>query len=406
MLIAIAVRNVLRGWRRSLIVLMTIVVGMSSCILIVAWTRGLGFQMADNAIRAQLAHLAVHARGYHKNPDLSRGFDDPEPVLRLMAEMGAHASPRLSGEGLLRTARKSARAAITGIDPVAEAGVSIIAESIVEGTFLAAAPTAGRSRLRPVVIGAEMAENLRLRLGDKVVVQVPGDAGIGAFRVTGIYRTASSTFDKVAVFARLADVQTLFERPGLLTGVAIALDDPQRISEVQAALRRELDESYEVLRWDERAPMLAMMVDGMNQVSWILYATVFVAMAFGIANTMLMAVYERMREFGVMRSLGLQRSRLIAMILIESALLTVLGTLLGVALGLGATARLAETGIDLSRFAGALESYGIGAIVHPRAEARDAMSPLLLALLTGLLAAIWPGVKAIRLSPAEALRRR
>jgi len=143
----------------------------------------------------------------------------------------------------------------------------------------------------------------------------------------------------------------------------------------------------------------------MRDLSWIFYGTVFVAMAFGIANTMLMAVYERLREFGVMRSLGLSRVRLMALIALESAVLTLAGTAIGLGLGFALVAWLGERGIDLSAFSDALERYGIGTRVFLRAGWDDAVTPLLLALVTGLVAAVWPGVRAIRMRPAEALRR-
>ena len=174
---------------------------------------------------------------------------------------------------------------------------------------------------------------------------------------------------------------------------------------MQARLRETLGARVEVLSWRERARRLAAMLDMMGDLSWIFYATVFVAMAFGIANTMLMAVYERLREFGVMRSLGLSRVRLMALIVLESAALTVVGTAFGLGLGFALVAWLGRRGIDLSVFSDALESYGIGTRVFLRVGWDDALNPLLLALVTGLAAAVWPGLRAVRLRPAEALRR-
>ena len=127
-------------------------------------------------------------------------------------------------------------------------------------------------------------------------------------------------------------------------------------------------------------------------------------MAFGIANALLMAVYERIREFGVLRSIGLKGTRLVLMILLEALLLTALGTIIGLAFGLGVVTWLGHTGIDLTLFSAALGEYGIGTTIHPRVSARDLISPIRLALVTALLAALWPALKAYRLRPAEALR--
>lgn len=399
-----AFRNVLRGWRRSLIVLVSISVGLVGCVVVVAWTRGLAFQMADNAVRTHLAHVAVSAAGYDADPGVGRGFAEYESVVEVASAIdGAAASPRLRGEGLIRTARKAVLAVMVGVRAGSEAGVSSVPGSIVEGSFLRTG--AGARRLPPVVIGARMAADLQTGIGQKVVLQVPGEAGLGAFRVSGLYRTASSDFDKTAVFLRLPDAQRLFATGDRVTEVAVALDDERRVSEVQSRLRASLPDTLEVLSWQEREPRLASMIGTMSQMSWIFYATVFVAMAFGIANTMLMAVYERLREFGVMRSLGLSRRRLMALIVCESAVLTLVGTGVGIGLAFVLVGRLGDTGIDLSAFSDALEGYGIGSVVYPRAGLEDIRTPLWLALATGVLAALWPGVRAIRLRPAEALRR-
>ena len=404
MLLRIAVRNVARGWRRSLIVLLSIGVGLVGCLVVLAWSRGLIHQMADNAVNTQLAHLAVQAPGYHQDPDVRRNLSGYEEIARKAGSLpGVHASPRLRGEGLVQTARKSVLAVIVGVRPGDEADVSIVPSSVVEGSFLRTG--AGARRLPPVVLGSKMARDLRVELGSKIVLQVPGESGLGAFRVSGLYRTDSSEFDGVAVFLRLRDAQRLFGVGDRVTEVAIVLDDERMLTGVQARLRETLGAGVQVLSWRERARRLASMLDVMRDLSWIFYGTVFVAMAFGIANTMLMAVYERLREFGVMRSLGLSRVRLMALIALESAVLTLAGTAIGLGLGFALVAWLGERGIDLSAFSDALERYGIGTRVFLRAGWDDAVTPLLLALVTGLVAAVWPGVRAIRMRPAEALRR-
>jgi putative ABC transport system permease protein len=412
MLLRIAWRNIGRGWRRSAVVITAVAVGLLGCLLILGWTKGMFYQMADNAIRIQLAHLTVSAEGYNGNPGTRLNLADYE----LFAELargweGVSASPRLRGEGLVRTARKSVQAMIVGVVPEAEAGVSVIPQLLVEGTFLEPEAAAGRrGRLPPVAIGQAMAERLGVDLGDKVVLQVPGDAGLGAFRVRGLFRTSSSEFDERAAFLRMEDAQRLYELEGRVTEVALALDRAGELPAFQNWLRSSLPtrpgvQPVEVLRWDERAPRLAGMLDIMDETSWIFYGVIFVAMAFGIANAMLMAVFERIREFGVLRSMGLRASHLVLMIALESMLLTLTGTLLGMGIGVPTVLWLGEVGLDLSMFSEALESFGFGTTIYVRLDSSDAVFPIVLALVTGLLASLWPGIKAARLRPAQALRR-
>jgi ABC-type lipoprotein release transport system permease subunit len=412
MLVRLAWRNLWRGWRRSLIVLCAFTVGIAASLLLVAWTRGMGFQMADTAIRTRLAHIAVHARGYDADPDPSRALPDGGAAVLAAAEAryGVRAAPRLAGDGLVQSARSSLRANVLGVDPLREPGVSVVPASLVEGEWLPARPpTSGSRRLRPVVIGQAMAERLRLGVGDKLVLHVPGETGLGAFRVLGLYATASSEFDKAHAYLSLADAQRLLGVGDGVTEVALALDDPDDA----VALQRELSNALaarasagpvEVLRWEERAPQLAALRDLIGSTAWIFYAAVFVAMAFGIANVLLMSVLERTREFGVLRSIGLGARRLVALVLVESLLLSLLGVLAGLGLGVPFVLWLGVVGLDLSMFAEGLRSYGVGAVMYPAIGSEDLVSPVLLAVGTAFVAALWPAVKVARLRPAEALR--
>jgi putative ABC transport system permease protein len=410
-LFTIAWRSLWRGWRRSAIVLVAVTVGLVACLLLVAWSNAFLRQIVETAVDTRLASLAVHARGYQKNPDLDRNLPyDGHPIAAIAERFaGAHASPRLLGDALMQSARRNARIVLTGVEPEREANVSIVARSFATGAFPEATPGNAARRLPGVAIGGALAELLRVGQGDKVVIHAPGEFGLGAFRVTGIFRTSSSNFDKTQVFLRLEEAQRLLGLEGRVTEVAVALDDPRRLADVDARLQAALAHQLpgldlEVLTWREREPRLAAMLGLMANTKWIAYAAVFVGMAFGIANALLMMVYERIREFGVLRSLGLRAGRLVWLVLFESFLLTLGGSALGLAIGVPACWILGRVGLDLSRFSVGLTEYGIGSVMYLKLDANDVVAPLALALATALVAAAWPAWKAARLLPAEAVR--
>jgi putative ABC transport system permease protein len=405
-LLRMAWRNVWRNWRRSAIVMVAIAVGLFGCLFLISWTRGMVVQMTDSAVRLRLADLAVLAPGYLRDPVVTTNLD-PAPVLAaIRGREGVHASPRLVGDGLVQSTRRAVRARIIGVLPDAEAAVSIVPGSLVEGTFLAASE-GGRRRLPPLVIGRAMAERLQADIGDKLVVRVPGEGGIGAFRVSGIFGAASSEFEKATAFVSLAAAQRLHEVGERVTEVAIALDPEVPVAELQAELQGALagGETLEVLRWQEREPRLASVLGMMDSMLWTVYALVFVAMVFGIANVLVMAVYERTREFGVMRSVGLKPRGLLALVLCESLLLTVLGTLLALALAVPVILWLGVVGIDFSLFSEGLRRYGIGTRMYLRLSLDDLVQPVLLAAITAVVAAFWPALRAMRMRPATAVRQ-
>ena len=409
-LLRIAWRNLWRGWRRSAIVLSAITVGLAACLLLIAWSHGWLEQVVQMAVGTRLGQVAVHAEGYQANPDVDRALADGGRALAEAAERfpGAHASPRVLGDGLVQSARQSARVALIGVDPEREARVSVVGRSFTEGTF--PAPLAAGARSLPgIAIGAPLADQLHAVLGGKLVVHAPGEAGLGAFRVAGIFRTGSPGFDKTAVYVRLEDAQRLLELGDRVNEVAFALDDSRTRPAFLEFARAELPrvrpgEKLEVLSWEEREPRLAAMLGLMTNTAWVGYAAVFAGMAFGIANALLMSVYERIHEFGVLRALGLRASQLVWMVLFESVLLTVGGALVGIALGVSLVLLLGRVGVDLGSLAGGMSQLGISSVVYPAMGEADLISPLLLALGTALVAAIWPAWKAARLRPAEAIR--
>jgi ABC-type lipoprotein release transport system permease subunit len=409
MLLRVAWRNLVRGWRRSAIVVAAMAFGLGASLLLMGLSKGMVKQMTDTAVRTELGHIAVHARGYHEDPKVERSL--PEGGRVVLGHVGrvsdAAASPRLRGDGLVQSARYSVRAVLIGVDPEPEALVSSVPESLIEGSFLEEGrPGARRGRaLAPVVIGQKMAERLRVGLGDKVVLHAPGETGLGAFRVRGIYRTASSEFDVSHAFLHLGDAQRLFDVGDRVTEITIVLGRPGGAPALQAKLREQLAGlDVEVLRWQERAPLLAAMLDLMSNISWMFYAGIFIAMAFGIANVLFMAVFERIREFGVLRAMGLRPITLVVMVMLESLLLTMAGTVAGLVVGVRLVGWLEQRGLDLAWFSEGLRAYGIGTSIYPTIDATDLGWPTLIAGITALVAGFAPALRAARLRPAEALR--
>jgi len=409
MLLRLAWRNLGRGWRRSAIVVTSITVGLAASVFVIAWMNGMFFQMTDNAIHTSLADVAVHAPGYWEDPQVERSIANRgAAVIREAEALGGEPAPRLRGDGLIQSSRQSVRAIVTGIDPEREPRISIVPDSLTRGAFLPARKGSARS-LPAIYIGERMAERLHVDLGQKVVLHVAGSQGGGAFRVRGMYRTSASEFDRAVVFVRLEDAQVLDAVGDVATEVAVALADPEHgetfARDLAARLGPAAAGPLEVRGWKEREPRLAALVTVASSTAWIFYAVLFVAMAFGIANALLMAVHERMREFGVLRSLGLRPRRLVSLVLVESLLLTGVGTFLGLGIGIAISEWLGVVGMDLSMFSDALETYAIGTTIYPRTAGADSAAAVVLATVTALLAALWPALKAARIRPAEALRR-
>lgn len=401
-MLRLAWRNVWRNKRRTGIVVTAVSIGIAGALSSVAFNYGMVVQMIETAIESELGHLQIHASGYDANPELARLIPDggQREIEVLEASDGVRAfAPRVRSEGLLTSPRAAVGVRVIGIDPEKEAEVSLVERSIRVGRYL------DRDRRR-ILIGDDLAKRLSVRVGDKVVVSaqsLSGDLSGEAMRVAGIFDTASKELDSGTAYLRIDMSQELLGLGEGISEIVVLADSRASVATLRELLSVRLSPD-EVRSWEELRPTLVYLVDLFSQFAIYVYLAVFVAMAFGIANVLLMAVYERMREIGVLMALGVSRGRVIGLVIIESLLVTFLGLAIGFAMTLLLLYWLSD-GIDLGAFAEGLNAYGVGTRIIPVLQRSDYLWPAAVALLTALLASAWPALRAARLRPAEAMRQ-
>jgi ABC-type lipoprotein release transport system permease subunit len=188
-----------------------------------------------------------------------------------------------------------------------------------------------------------------------------------------------------------------------ISEVSISLQDQRETTRVTTALRAALSSTYEVHSWRELLPLLTAYLRIFDGFMWLWYLVVFIAMGFGIVNTMLMAVFERIREFGLLKALGMKPWWIIKEVLTESFFLLVMGMVIGNTLGFLSVLALSGSGIDLSALAAGAEFFGMTRVIYPVISGKDVTIANLLVFILGLLVSIYPAVKAARFTPAEAL---
>ena len=399
-MLRLAWRNVFRNPRRTGIVITAVAVGIGGTLFSVAIFSGMMQQMVENAIQTDLGHLQIHARGYDADPaiGLLLGEGGRAEIDALAGDPAVRAfAPRIRGEGLVTSPSASVGVRVLGIDPPRERMLSLVAGSLVEGRYLEAP--------RRALLGEGLARRLAVEVGDKIVISaqdLSGDMTGEAVRVGGIFRTPLAALDRGTLFLSLDEAGRLFGLGSGISEVVVLGGARDEIPALQARVLAVLPER-EVRRWDELQPLLRYMLDTMDQMAWGLYLTIFIAMSFGIANVLLMAIFERIREIGILLALGLSRSRLVFMVVSESIFVTLVG--LGIGFGLaGLCLVLLSGGIDLSAFSEGLSAFGMGTRIVPVLGVQDLTIPTVVALITALLASAWPALRAVRLRPAEAVR--
>ena len=402
MLIKIAWRNLWRNKRRSVIVLVSVIIGVVALIIMDALSIGMVAQMLENQIGSHISHIQVHKNGFNDNKIIQNYLPDSKRVDIVLANSDGikHYSPRVLTFGLLSSASNSSGVYLVGINPEQEEKVTKIKRSIVEGDYLS-------GKEREIVIGKKLAEKLGVELGDKVVAMastLKGTVGSDVFRIVGLYQTFSSEFDKTTIYIPLDNAQRMLELDDQITEFAIVVDDVKMLDQIKASIQSKLDQNYEVLTYRDLLPLMVMQIDLYKETIWIFYLIVGIAMVFGIINTMLMSVLERIHEFGVLMAIGLRNRKLFVMIMLEAFLLGIFGSVFGVVLGILVYYPLSISGIDLSVFAEGLTAFGSGAVIYPVLTSLSIINAVITIPVVSLLGALYPAYKTVRLQPVTAIR--
>ncbi len=264
-------------------------------------------------------------------------------------------------------------------------------------------------------MGKSLAEKLDVGLGDKVVAMastLKGNVGSDVFRIVGLFETFNSEFDKIYAYIPFENAQRMLGLNDNFSEFALLIDNLDNLNQVEADLEEQLNFdaksasklTYEVLTFKELLPLLVMQVDVYKESIFIFYGIIAVAMIFGIVNTMLMSVFERIREFGVLMAIGMKNKRIFVMVILEALFLGVFGTAIGFLVSYLIYIPLSNTGIDLSMFSDSLKSFGVGTTIYPAMTLEGIMNALFIVPLVTVLGAIYPALKAIRLEPMNAIR--
>jgi ABC-type lipoprotein release transport system permease subunit len=400
----LAWRNIWRNPRRTAVILAAVVIGVWSMVFLGALMRGVADGMVKNGIDTLTGHLQIHQRDYLDDPMVDHCISDPEDVVETLTRvLPQHSrwSLRVRVNGVANNARHSTGVNLVGIDPAQEKGISFIGTSITSGTYLQADDPTG------ILVGQALLEQFETRVGRKLILMTQdsqGDIASQAFRIRGIFQAEMEATEKRFVFVTRTAAQQMLKMGNAVSEVAVLLPKHEMAQDVAALLQTRLaGTDLQVRTWQQLMPLITAALDLYDPILLIWFLVVFVAMGFGIVNTTLMAVFERMREFGLLKALGMRPGRIIRGILTESLLILLCGMAVGNLLGLLACWGLSFNGIDLSALAEGVEYAGMARIIFPKLLAKDLFSANGVVLLLGLLVSLYPAIKAARFLPVKAL---
>ena len=396
-------RNLWRNTRRTCITL--VAVTLSTAILIASYglMDGLMKHAVSNATNLMVGEVQVHAPGYLADHSIYRALTEPDLILRAAKQKNVAAAPRRYGYGLVAVGTKSAGARFWGVEPALERTTFDLAQHLDQGRFLSEAQERG------VVLGQKLARSLQAQIGSELVVVVQaadGSLGNDLYTVTGILKSAGDSIDRNAALIHATDFVELFVSGERIHEVALNSRGRMSLDRLKAMLSIAAPEE-EIKSWPQLMPEVSDMVNLFDAFIWIFGLIFLLAAGMGVMNTMLMATYERIREFGILKALGATPWRIIMDVAVEAIVLAALGTVCGTILGLAGSYYLQEVGLDLSIFAG---TYSVGGVAFDpiwkaTISAEMVYIPVVLMLVIGLLASLYPAALAARLDPVTAIHR-
>ncbi|UCF87822.1 MAG: ABC transporter permease, partial [bacterium] len=333
MIFRFAFRNLRRHLRRTIITVVAIALGTGLALFSIGLGDGGHQQMIENGVRIGQGHLTVQREGYLESPSSRVFINDPEPILTVM-EASSYVDrvhPRIRGEGILATAAGAEGVMFQGIDPLSAGEAAIFRDSLVEGEFLT---DAGDAR---VVLGAKLAERLKLTLGRKVVLTTQdagGEITSTLLRVQGIFRTGSGTIDGNICLIPIGNLQKALGMGEGVTSIAVYLKNSFKQKEALEVLGRQLPTGpANLYKWQTLQPDLRDYVVIDDAFGYMIYAIILLIVAIGVLNTVLMSVMERRREIGILTALGMEGRQVMRMIMTETVFITFFGIALGVLIG-------------------------------------------------------------------------
>jgi ABC-type lipoprotein release transport system permease subunit len=398
-------RNLWRHRRRTLITSAAMGLGIAMCMASMALQDGMFAKMFDLMVTGSIGHVQLHHPDY---PARRRAHDTlPAGMVAPLPEVAGvvAVAPRLYTFALAGGKDTSAGAQVVGVDPLGEAQITLIDGKVETGTWLAEA--AGMQ----AVVGVGLAEDLEVKVGDELVL-VGQDAFGGMandlFTVVGIARTGQTALDRGGMWVHLSDLQAFTAMDDRVHEVLVVGDDVEKADQLRDAVAALPEANDAMVRtWDQVNPQAAQMIAMQDTSAFILLAIVLTVAALGVLNTMLMSVFERVREFGVLRALGLAPRQLMTLVVTESMLLATVAAAMGLAMGGALDAWLVAYGIEFSVDGGKGITYmgiTLDPIIRGVVRPKGIVFTVVTVYVVTLVAAVWPAVRAARLEPVQAMR--
>jgi ABC-type lipoprotein release transport system permease subunit len=400
----LAWRNLWRHRRRTLVVVFSIAMGLSLMMFYDGFVAGFEDAIYANAVKVLGGNIQVHAEGYSEKMDQTPLLplqNDRAVVDAALTHAEVVTASRRINTGGMATSREGAFPVnIVGIEPEQEAVVNLAAQNIIAGRYLTA------DDLDVVFIGKGLAEAMNLTVGDRFALTGRGTHNQMRNRtmtVAGVYDLGLTDIEKRTVYVSLKEAQDLYGLTGKSTEVAISLKQLGTERPIIQSLKSGLN-GYEIASWETNFPEMREAISTKGGVMNVFSVIILMIAGIGIMNLLLMVVYERTREIGLMGALGMKPRQIMGLFVLEGAMMGLVGLVFGIGLGLLLNITIGQVGFDYSQFASMTEYTAlINDRIYPTLGVDNLFQRSLTVMIIAILAALYPAREAAKSEPAAAL---
>lgn len=402
MIIKIAWRNIWRNKTRSLIIMGAVSIGIWAALFLIAFSWGMSAQRISEAVENEIGHFQIHnAKFKEEDKDLNYSIKAGEVLAGKIREdtLVKEATARMVVPSMISSPVSSTGIEVDGVVADEEQIITHLDQKIDTGSYFK------DDESNQIIISRKLADQLSVGVGSKVVISFQGlgqDILSGAFWVSGIYQTHNNIYDRSHAFVIREDLQKLADSTGLVNEIAVKLENLDSLDSYVTKLQKQHPQLL-IETWGKIAPDLELVNSAFDQGMQIFVIIVMLALAFGIVNTMLMAVLERVRELGMLMAIGMNKWRVFAMIMVETIFLSLTGAPIGLLLSWLSIWWFGTHGIDLSIVGEGLGTFGYGSMVYPEIASHFYIDVMLQVISVAVIAAIYPARKGLKLKPVEAI---
>jgi ABC-type lipoprotein release transport system permease subunit len=398
----LAWRNLWRNHRRTFIMLAAIGIGVWAMIFMTAFMRGMVNEMVRDGIKALPGHVQVHNPNFLDDPSIDNLIPAPSKAFTAALDRtGAIWTSRIKVPAVITSERDSRGVTLIGVEPERESEISFVAGDIVEGRFLESPDDRG------VIVGRKLIDTLETDLGKRVVVMTQdpeNEIADRGFRIVGVFDAKIESYEESMIFVGQATLQQMLGIGDQVSEIAITGDDYRNVEALFAQISGAIDVNAEARPWYELDNYLGTMLGVMDGFVLVWIIVIFLALSFGLVNTLVMAVFERIREIGLMLALGMKPRMILGQIVVESLFLLVMGLAIGNLLAVVSVEMLAD-GVDLSGVAEGLEMFGSSSVLYPELTMNDMMTANVIVVVLGFIASLSPAWRASRFDPIRAITK-